>query len=641
MRLRSYGTLFIVKIAIQWSDSIYASPIFQEDYRMFRSLALFCLATVCIFSAVFAQEAPTKPDSIKATPEILSLFHESLQSLTPAEPNLRAGGLFQLLGFGINFDDQVPARKIIEALLVLAPSVEPEELRNQLYEGVANALCDLEDCAEAVGILNRIVKSADRYERQLNLAIKIVREHENDTTLKPFDASELLRQAVAGAVEAKDVHLEAAARIFLGRELARQGKQAESVAAFAEAMRIAQKIEDVAEQSDTIGVLLQSQVQYGQMDNVLTTLQTVSNPELKRLCVVMLIRHEKYDDAEKLLKTLPADEMRDVLLHSFVIATIQTITEETIGELASLVSSDEQRERFLQRIVAELQKNDRGDTAVQMGKRVKDPANANLALLLGKIESFLGKKQFTEAVQCIDQSEEEDAIRQHLKRQILMMQYRETFEESVAQQIVETYTGGEKMSMAELNEAAKQAAQISDHAERMDVFLEILQEQFQLMDLAGARQTMKLVSEQLDKDTDPVRIVQYRLLLARLLVAMGEKQGTKENLGKLMQMLSAVKDLKVLKDLAPEQTPAVTEAGRIKLDLPVAGGESTVDEAAIHDQLFQIYLMTASLLTKADAPTESKAAFEKAKELANVEPVAEQKAEKLLILAQFLAEDLN
>lgn len=608
---------------------------------MFRSLALFCLATVCIFSAVFAQEAPTKPDSIKATPEILSLFHESLQSLTPAEPNLRAGGLFQLLGFGINFDDQVPARKIIEALLVLAPSVEPEELRNQLYEGVANALCDLEDCAEAVGILNRIVKSADRYERQLNLAIKIVREHENDTTLKPFDASELLRQAVAGAVEAKDVHLEAAARIFLGRELARQGKQAESVAAFAEAMRIAQKIEDVAEQSDTIGVLLQSQVQYGQMDNVLTTLQTVSNPELKRLCVVMLIRHEKYDDAEKLLKTLPADEMRDVLLHSFVIATIQTITEETIGELASLVSSDEQRERFLQRIVAELQKNDRGDTAVQMGKRVKDPANANLALLLGKIESFLGKKQFTEAVQCIDQSEEEDAIRQHLKRQILMMQYRETFEESVAQQIVETYTGGEKMSMAELNEAAKQAAQISDHAERMDVFLEILQEQFQLMDLAGARQTMKLVSEQLDKDTDPVRIVQYRLLLARLLVAMGEKQGTKENLGKLMQMLSAVKDLKVLKDLAPEQTPAVTEAGRIKLDLPVAGGESTVDEAAIHDQLFQIYLMTASLLTKADAPTESKAAFEKAKELANVEPVAEQKAEKLLILAQFLAEDLN
>jgi hypothetical protein len=248
-----------------------------------------------------------------------------------------------------------------------------------------------------------------------------------------------------------------------------------------------------------------------------------------------------------------------------------------------------------------------------------------LALFFGELESLLEKKQFAEAVQCIDQSGEEEAIRQNLKRSVLRMQYMETHDDSIVGQIIETYTSQEKMTAVELNESAKQAVAIPDVAERMDVFLEILQEQFRFMDIAGARQTMKLVSEQLDKETDPVRIIQYRLLLARLQAEVREKNSEKENLGKLMQTLSAVKDLTTLKDLVPEQPTAAEK-------------EPTDTESAIRNQLFQVYLLSASLFARADAQAESKAAFDKAKELAKVEPVAAQKAEKFLILAQFLAE---
>ena len=173
---------------------------------MFRSFALFCVVSVFMLSlswGLFAQDVSAKPEKIKATSEILSLLNESLQSLTPTEPSQRAGGLFQWLGFAVNFEEKTHARKIIDTLLELAPSIEPVELRNQLYDSVASALCDLEEYLESTGVLDRIVNPADRYGSQLNLAIRLVREHEEDKTLKPFDASGLLRRVVAGAYDAK------------------------------------------------------------------------------------------------------------------------------------------------------------------------------------------------------------------------------------------------------------------------------------------------------------------------------------------------------------------------------------------------------------------------------------------------------
>jgi hypothetical protein len=615
---------------------------------MFRTFALFCFVTIfAFFPSAFAQD---KPDTakIKATPEILSLFDESLQSLSQAAPSSRAEGLFQLLVFAVNLDDKAPAKKALDALMTLAPTVEPEQVRNQLFEAVAHALCDLEEYGEAAGTVQRIVQSSDRYQCQLNLALKVIFGHEFNEALKPFDASELIRQSIGGAVEAKDTNIEAYARAILGRELARQGKTAESAAAFEEAMKTAKRLDETSEQAQVAQLVLQSQVLYGQIEGAQATSQTIADPQIQRALLGSLIQsltlNEKYAEAEKLIKGFPAedhDHGLDALVQGWIIANIETVTDEKIGELSAFIC-EEHRDSLLQRFVFFLLKNNRDDVAVQVCKRLKNPAeSAALTLLLGKVASLRDEKRFADALKIIDQSKEDDALRTRLRREVLIRQFEDTHEDAVVQQIAETYTPEEKVMVKELRDEAAQTAKSVNVAENMDVLWEVIQDQFKMVDMTGAKQTAKLLSEQIGKETDLVQSVQNRLLLAQILVELQDKAGAKENLGKLIKMLD-VKDLKVLKDLVPprdsESEPAGTASSRIKINLPTAG-DPTVDEPAIRDQLFQIYLQTATLLVKADAsPAETKSVFEIAKALAKLEQVALQKVEKLLVLMEFLAE---
>ena len=611
---------------------------------MFRVLALFCAVALFSFAAACAEHNPGT-DKIKATPEILALFDESMQSLAQAEPTLRSQGLFQLLGFAARLDDKVPAKKVIDTLETLIPTVESEELRNQLYEGIAHTLCDQEEYAEATGVLQRIVASADRYKRQLNLAIKIVLGYEQNKTLKPFDASELIRQAIGGAVESQDKDIEALARLFLGRELFRQGKQEEATVAFAEVTQIAKNLKDVTEQAQILQMLIQNQVQRGQIGESLKTSQVVENTEVRLFLLGTLIQsfiqYEKYAEAEKLLKEFPGDnEGQEGLIRQWIVANIKSVSDEKIGELSTLFS-EEQRELFLQTVTTHLQKINRGEVAIQVSKRIKEPAMAGLALLLGKVESLVEEKRFAEAVQFIETSKGDDAIRLQLKRQVLFAQFHETHVEDVVQQIAETFTSEEKVALGELRAEAAEAAALQDNEERMDILFEVLLEQLQMMDIAGAKQTMRLISEQVAKETDPILVIQFRLILAQLQAELREKEEIKENLEKLMQVLDA-KDLKVFKGLIAEQNPETAPAGtansRIKLDLPLAAQEPAVDESYIQDWLFLIYTDIAELLVDADAPVESQSAFDKAKELARLDSNALQKVEKLLTLAQFLGE---
>ena len=599
---------------------------------MLRLFALLGCAAVFAFSAAFAQDAFAQeeagPVKFKATPEILSLFDESLQSLSQVEPMPRAGGLFQLLGFAVNFEDRAHAQRIIDALLALAPSIEPEELRTQLYAGVVSAFLDMEKYPQAIAAVNQYAPPADRHEWQLDIAARIIIVYEQENTPQPFGVSELLQQALAGALAAQDVVREGLSRAFLGHELARQGRQAEALAVFAEAMQTAQRINDLEEKSSLVGLILQRQVKHNQIDNAMATLQSLS-PDIKLKSafafISALILDEKYTEAEALIKTLPSGDMRDDLLGDFVMATITTLTDAQIGELVALVSSGELRERFLQIVTSLLQRNGRSDVAAQVSQRLNDPTVAEMSLFVGKIESLLEAKQFDEAVLFIDEAEENEAIRQHFKRRILMMQYQETRDETVAGKIEATFTSGERIAVAELREEARRAADVSDFTTRIDLLLEIFQEQSRFLDFVGARQTLKLLAEQLDRGTELVPNIQDRLLLARLQVELNDNEGARTNLGKLTQMLSAVTDLQTLRGLVPT--------------LPLMPGmEPTINESAIQNQLFQIYFMTANLLARAEAPTESQAALAKARELAISDSDAAQRAEKLLLLAQFLAE---
>jgi len=241
------------------------------------------------------------------------------------------------------------------------------------------------------------------------------------------------------------------ARALLGREFARQGKLNEATAAFSEALNTTPKIEDAEKQGRVFELVLYCQVLYGQVSDAMTTLQTVTDPAIKPVLtytlVSELIQREKYNEAETLIKTLPSGDMKDNLLGSFVLATIKTITDAKVGELAALVSTDELRERFLQITTAQLQKNGRSDVAAQVGKRLKEPAVAEMSLFIGKVELLLEEKKFAEAIQFVDESEENEAIQQHLKRQILVSQYHETRDESVAGQIEAIFTRNERVAI--------------------------------------------------------------------------------------------------------------------------------------------------------------------------------------------------
>jgi|GEM_PF-2020922 len=622
----------------------------------FRMFARFCFVAVFTLSAglisavfaqaVFAQEGSFKPEEVKATPEILALFEASLQSLAQVEPISQAGALFQLLGFAVHLDDKEPAKKVITALAAIAPAIEEEELRRQLYEGLASALCDLEEYAGAVTVLGRIANPADRYRTQLNIAVKLVLGHEQDKTLKPFDASDLLRQVALAANQAQDSHAAALAYSLLGRELARHEKPAESAAVFAEALKIAGAKDELREQMQIIQLVLQSQVLYGQLEGAAAAIRTLDDIEVQRAMtgayIQALIQNEKFDEAERLIKALPAEGAgRELFIQRWIVANIEGVTEAKVGEFAALLAG-EQRESFLQSVTARLQTMNREDAAVAVSRRSQDTAGAERALFAGKMERLLEEEQFAEALQLIAASGEEEEIKQFLTQQVLGMQYDAAREEAVALRIFETYTGEDKIVVEEMRTEAAAAGEIGSLADRMVLLFAIFHDQMAIRDIAGARQTLKIVSGHIAQETDPVRNLDYRLLLARFQTDLQDNAGVKENLGKMLQMLAAVQDLKELKDLVPESesSAAFSEEGRLRLDLPLAGAvPAAVDESAIRSQLFQVYTMAANLLAQADAPAESKSAFEKAKALAEQETGAMQKAEKLLILAQFLAEE--
>ena len=590
---------------------------------MFRPPALFCFAAIFAISTAIAQDAAeyVKPQPIKPTPEILALFAESLQAAEKVEPTTRAGTLFRLLDFSSQFEDKTTAKKIIDILMALAPSLEMEDVRNEIYAALSQFHCDMEQYSEAAAVLQRIAEPADRCQPQLRLACQIIFEHEENKMLKPFDATGLLRQAITGAVESKNEGLEGIARAWMGRELARQGKLAEAAALFDEALKTAQKMGQQGR--GIVAAVLQCQVKYDLIDDAQATLKTPEDPQIKEalpgLFARFLFEFGKFDEVEKFIKTLPADEDRDALIHGYTQENMKTITEAKVRELSALISSDTSREQFLLTVAALLQKGNRTDTALQVSKHLKEPEGAKMALFIGKVDSMLDENKFAEAIKFLEDSKEEESIRHHLMRQILTRQFNETHDDSVAAKMAELHTSAEKISIAELRETANQALKNPSVDDRMDILAEIFQNQCKIMDIAGSKQTLKLIGGQLDKETDPVKIVQFRLFLSRFQLEAGDKAGVKENLAKLMQTLAAVKDIKDLKSLLPEQ-------------------ETAAGEPAIQHELFRVYWSIAMLLVRADAAAESKAAFAKALELARLESDAARKAEKLLILADFMAE---
>ena len=597
----------------------------------FAFIAVFSIAVVnntVANSPGVSNTADEAPQRVKATPEVLAFFNESRRSLDGVDPDPKAGMLFQLLGLAVLFDDKSPARAIIADILEIASGIEPAELRTQLYEGISHALCELESYAEAVEVLQRIADTAERYRSQLDVAVKIIFEHEQENGSESFGISDMLRQIISSSSEAGDRNVTALAHSLLGRELARLKNQEESQTAFVEAVKIAQTVEDAQQQSTILQLIIQSQVRYGQLEGAQTTVQAIADPATKQKMMYAFIdaltQYKHYVQAEQFILSTAAAEPqstaeRDMLIQRWVISNIETVSYEQVDTLSALLSEDH-RERFLQAVAAHLQKINRDETAVQVSRRLKDPANAGLALLVGKIESYLAGEKYTEAIEHLEASSEDETFRKHFKRQILTMLFDKTRDEAIIPQIIATYTDEEKEALAELREEAVQKANNVNEPERIELLFSILQDQFLLLDFEGAKQTATLIDEQLDKQADLKMLPEGRVMLARLQIELQDKEGAKNNINKLVRIISTEQNQEKLNSLLPEYLLAQTDNAEL-----------------LRDRLFQIYALSADLLTQAGAPAESSAVLEKAKELAVNTADALQKAEMYFMLSQVIA----
>ncbi|MDR0521317.1 MAG: hypothetical protein LBH00_05635 [Planctomycetaceae bacterium] len=583
--------------------------------RMFR-IGLLTAGIVCsFFISASAQKADTAG---KIAPEITSLLTEVKEVLAPVEPKVRAAGLFHLLDFQMQLENKASAEETLHSLLTLAPSITEEQHRSQIYKGVADAYGDLQKDTEAAALMSKIAAPADRAEFQLHYAVKIITEMEEDAGRKFFDTAGLLRRAIADAAAAKNAGLESLGQAFLGRELARQKKNEDAEIAFSEALKTAKKTGDTEEQ-ELIGIVLRSQIQHGLIPAASATLAAVAVPETKQALtkefIQSLIQYKKFAEAETAVKKLPAGKIKDTLLLDFAMENIKTVSDEQIGILAAMISTDAAREQVLQQIVAGLRRNNRNDAAESAGKRMSDPKKFKAAVIFGDIDRLMEAKQFAEAVK-VSELLEDPQLKSGIKREIFIAQYRETRDEALLAPIAALYTAEEKEKSAKL-ESTKKTAENAETGKQIDTLLGVMESQFELMDIKGAKQTMILILSRLDKVSDLAKIVQCRLLIAQLQIELRETSGAKENLGQLIQMLGGVQDLNLLKGL-----------------VNVPPGGQPADAAAIRDQLFQIHAAAAELLIHTDALPEFQAALGKAKTFADAEPFAIAKADKLLLLAR-------
>jgi hypothetical protein len=106
-----------------------------------------------------------------------------------------------------------------------------------------------------------------------------------------------------------------------------------------------------------------------------------------------------------------------------------------------------------------------------------------------------------------------------------------------------------------------------------------------------------------------------------------------------LQLLENTIEITSLSGLVPEeQTPPAAETPGTPNGMPKIKLKKPVNESAIKDQLFNVYIAVGDSLSGIDADTESKLAFNKAKALADGETDTGKKVEKLFLLSQILAE---
>lgn len=602
--------------------------------RLSLSLYIVWLWMCCSF--VSAQEAPEPLRPLQSTPVVLGQIAEARQAIEKLPTEEKVTAHFRLLSLLVRFEDKTPAREAIDTILKLVPTIEKELTQQQLLEAVAYTQADNGDFAAALETVDRIGRVSARANARLTIVERILDGNEkSNEEKKPKDVLPILRQAVSDAAAAQNAGLEAVARVLLAKELARQGKADEARTEFATSRKKAAEIEAV-EERNVVAMIVRSKVETGMISEALALLESITDEEMKRgitgYATVVLVQEEKTDEANKLIDSLKADDYRDNILMGIVRETAKTISTAKIQELTARLSSPDRKEIFLQNAARVLLENERADAAAEIAEKLADGTQIQTELRVAQLQKLLEEKKYDEAQKLVEAFTDEQ-VRLAAMRYILITRFRDGATEDVQKLAEATSSDDEKQHAELLRKEVEKAAEIADADQRMAALSEIVQAQFSLLDLLGARKTLGLMLQNAEAMEDPARSVKYRIALSMMQTELGDS-GVRENLTKTLAYLDGIKDLGKLAGLVPEDDPV--EGGKPEQTTLVVKGQ--VGEDDIRTQLFEVYLTIANVLGNADDASGAKKAFQKAKEVAESDSNEIRKTEKLLLLSQILAE---
>ena len=598
-----------------------------------RRLSCRCVAVFSILVSflAFAQEEPP----LTANTESAALIEQYQKELGELKtPESKAAALSRLLSFQLRFTDKAPAAETVKALLTLAESLEKGTLRTQLLEAVVFAQSELDDYDGAAKTVDLIDKPQDRAESQLNLAEKFLAETEKKKSEKPFDVVALLRKAVGGAAEAKDPGLGALALAVLGGELLKTNNVDDAKAAFQQSREKARELEEIEERNIT-ALIIRNKIRGGLNTEAVALVDTVNTDEAKAALTGMIAVTEanagRLDAARKTIDSMNPGNARDNALVELGRQTAKTEDAAMLLELSKAMSSPERSEMFQQEILARLAEEKRFDIAEEFAEGAAKPEECRLALSVRRLELLIAEKKFDDAAKLIEtftNPQLRAGATHHLASACV-----QAGEIDTAGRLLESSRSEDETAvLKELSAAATKAAAETNLDIRTESQFEILRAQLQLLDLKGARQTLAAMIDTVQKVENPVRRVQYSMVLAQVLSQLDKPQA-KTTLGELFTFLVGIEDPMTLKELVPKQDsdPADPTQPTLVLDLPV-------DESAVKEQLFILYANIGNTLSQVGDAETAKKALGKATEMLAAEPDTAIKLEKMLLITQVYAE---
>ena len=594
--------------------------------------ALFLFGTLAL-----AQDAPQPKPPLTANENssaMIEQFRKELDGLKT--PETKAAALSQLLNFQFRFADKTPAAATVKALIALAESLEKGTLRTQLLEAVVFAQSELGDYDGAAKTTELFDSPQDRAENQLNLAEKFLAENEKKKPEKPFDVAALLRNAAAGAVDARDLGLEALALAVLGGELLKAGSVDDAKAAFQQSREKAKELEEI-EERNIVALIIRNSIRGGRTEDAVGLADSMKTDEAKAALSGMIAVTEadvgRPDAARKIIDSMKPGNAKDNALVELGRAAAKTEEAAKLLELSKIMSSPERVEMFQQAILGSLIEEKRFDAAEEFAKETAKPEESRLALSVRRLELLIEDKKFDDAVKLIEtftNPQLKTGAFHHLAGACI-----QAGEVDKAELLLGgTRTEEEIAALKELAAAATKAAAETNPEVRTETLFEILRTQLQLLDLKGVKQTLAAMADSVQKVENPARRVQYTLVLSQVLLQLDKTQA-KPVLWGLFTLLSGIKDPMELKELVPKQHPNPDPADPtqpvLALDLPVSA-------SAVKEQFFILYVNIADLLSQAGDAETAKRALAKAAEMLAAEPEAAAKLEKLLLLARLYAE---